>query len=92
MPGNSKPFLWMEANTATNKAGMLVTILPSTDAETGNDTATKFINLESKAYAWAAVSDFNKPGRPGKATDPASAGASALALGAASALVVASLF
>lgn len=85
----SNPFLWMASATAT-KAGMLVGYYPTTDADTGLLTGKK-VEITFKAKTWASLTDFNKPSRPGAPTEPMSAGASMLALGATSALVLATL-
>lgn len=85
----SSPFLWMASATAT-KAGMLVGYYPTTDADVGLATGKK-VEITFKAKSWASLSDFNKPSRPGAPTEPMAAGASMLALGATSALVLATL-
>jgi len=89
MQAGSSPFLWMTSATAT-KAGMLVGYYPTTDADTGVLTG-KAVTIEFKAKTWTTNSSFNKPSRPGAPTEPMSAGASMLALGATSALVLATL-
>lgn len=86
----SSPFLWMTA-AATTKAGMLIGFYPTADADTGLVAATNVVTIGFKAKTWASLSDFNKPGRPGAPTEPMTAGASMLVLGATSALVLATL-
>jgi len=83
------PFLWVTA-ASTTKAGMLVGFYPTTDADSGLATAKK-VNISFKAKTWATFSSFGKPERPGAAKEPMAAGASMLALGATSALVLAAL-
>lgn len=92
MPGSSAPFLWLENSTATQKAAIMVTILPETKDDTGLTAADKKIVIEGAAKLYATMADFNKPGQPGKATDPKAAGAATLTLGASAALILASLY
>jgi len=82
------PFLWM--TVTTTKAGMLLGFYPTTDADAGV-VANKAVKISFRAKTWTALSAFNKPGRPGAPTEPMKAGASMLALGATSALVLATL-
>jgi len=90
MSTGSSPFLWMTAVTAT-KAGMLLGFYPTADADTGMVATTKVVTIDFKAKTWASLDDFKKPDRPGAPTEPMGTGASMLALGATSALVLATL-
>jgi len=85
----SNPFLWTAVVTET-KAGMLLGFYPTTDADVGLATG-EVVTISFKAKTWTSLSSFNKPGQPGAPTEPMKAGASMLALGATSALVLATL-
>jgi hypothetical protein len=90
VPEGDKPFVWAGLSAATEKAAMMLSIFPTTDASTGVAT-TKTFSAEFKGMAWAATSDFNKPGRPGAAQAPMATGATMLSLGVASAVVISTL-
>lgn len=92
MPGNKAPFTWVSLANAADKTSMMISIYPE-DATTAILSATaNTIEIEAKGQSWASLGDWNKPNQPGKATDPKSMGASYMAVGAASALVFASMF
>jgi hypothetical protein len=90
MTDGYKPFVWAELATATEKAAMMVSIFPTTDASAGLASGKTF-EVSVKGRAWAALSDFNKPSQPGAATNPMSSGSAVLSLGVASAVVLATL-
>jgi hypothetical protein len=91
MPGNA-PFYWGTTATA-DKASMLVSIMPLTDADVGLDTAAKFITLSAKGAAWAKLDDFNTPALPDAPAAPKAdprAGAASIAVGLMASLAVVS--
>ena len=89
------PFVW-SAPLATNKPGMMISIFPETDADTGLVAAADKIEIIAKAKLWAAMGDFNVMGKPDDAKAPDAdidGGANALAAGlVATAAVLASLY
>jgi hypothetical protein len=91
MPGNA-PFYWGTPATA-DKASMLVSIMPITDADTGLDAATKSISLSAKAAAWANLAEYNTPALPDAPAAPKAdprASAASIAVGLMASLAVVS--
>lgn len=91
LPGALAPFVWFTV-VATSKPTIQLSFFPIADADTGNVAATDIIACEAKTMKFAELSSFDAPGQPAEATQPkTAAGASFLALGATSALILATL-
>lgn len=67
--GSVSAFRWIELKTATDKAGMLVSLYPVTDDYTGPTTSQE-IEINVKGVAFAALSDFDPPSLPQAASAP----------------------
>lgn len=91
LPGAMAPFVWYPV-VATNLATIQLSFFPTVDSAAGNAAATDIIKCEAKALKFAENSSFDAPGQPSEAKQPTTeAGASFLALGATSALILATL-
>lgn len=91
LPGAMAPFAWLPVVTG-NVATIQLSFFPTGDADTGNAAAADIIKCEAKVVKFAELSSFDAPGQPSEAKQPkTAAGASFLALGATSALILATL-
>ena len=93
-PLTTTAFYWGD-KLAANTPGMLVSIFPEADTDTGIDTATtKSVTIIAKAVAWANNADFKAPDQPGLPAEPKKdpRASSASSIGAGLIASVAALF
>ena len=72
-------FYWGNSGETSNIPGMMISVFPDADSETGITDPTKFLKIDGKGNGWEALANFEVPARPAAAVAPDASGASSLA-------------